>query len=126
MIKFLLKLAFFITFNGVIFYALDEYIFLEKFTVTGGLWGYGLAAFFFGMIHTIILPILRLVTLPLRILTLGAINLVLNAFLLIILQEILLFLDIKATTLVIDGWFTFVIAGLLLSIANAIFDFFKK
>jgi putative membrane protein len=50
--------------------------------VSGGVAGYLLVALVFGLINAILGPLLRFVTFPLRILTLGLFSILLNAFLL--------------------------------------------
>ena len=123
--KFIRILLVFILLNGLVFYGLDHFLFLENFTVTGGLLGYGIVALIFGVVQTIIKPLLRIITLPLKILTLGLIHFIINGLLLWILQQFLLFLNIANTSLVIHGIITYILAGLILALVNAFLGFFK-
>jgi putative membrane protein len=50
--------------------------------VSGGVGGYLVVALIFGLINAVLGPVLRFLTFPLRIMTLGLFSIVLNAFLL--------------------------------------------
>src|SRR5215467_14624775 len=55
--------------------------------VTGGVVAYLVTALVFGLVNSILGPVLRIATLPLRILTLGLFSFVLNAALLLIVAH---------------------------------------
>jgi putative membrane protein len=85
--------------------------------VNGGVASYLLVALVFGLVNAILGPILRIATLPIRILTLGLFSLVINAVLLVIASKL-------TTTLTIDGVLAAVIGALVLSILSALLNAF--
>jgi putative membrane protein len=85
--------------------------------VKGGAPAYLLAALVFGLVNAILGPILRIATLPLRILTLGLFSLVINAVLLLIAAAL-------PSGLSIDGVWSAIVGGLILSIISALLNAF--
>lgn len=85
--------------------------------VKGGVPAYLLAALVFGLVNAILGPILRIATLPLRILTLGLFALVINAALLLIASALF-------SGLTVDGVWSAIIGGLILSIISALLNAF--
>ncbi|HKF16780.1 MAG TPA: phage holin family protein [Candidatus Dormibacteraeota bacterium] len=85
--------------------------------VKGGAPAYLLAALVFGLVNAILGPILRIATLPLRILTLGLFSLVINAVLLLIAAAL-------PSGLSIDNLWSAIIGGLILSIISALLNAF--
>jgi putative membrane protein len=83
--------------------------------VGGGVVGYLLVAAVFGLVNAILGPILRIASLPLRILTLGLFSLVINGILLAIVAALL-------PELKIDGFLTAVVAALVLSILSMLLN----
>jgi putative membrane protein len=78
-------------------------------TVSGEIPGLIIAAAIFGLVNAFVGPILRLITLPLRIITLGLFSLIVNAVLLIIASLIGGFIHV-------DGFLTAIIAALVLTV----------
>lgn len=64
-----------------------------------------------GIINAFLKPVLLILTLPINIVTLGLFTFVLNAFLVLLVSRIV-------PGFVVDGFFTALIFGLILSIAN--------
>lgn len=58
--------------------------FLEGLNFEGSIWELMIVAIIFGLINAVIKPILKLLTLPITILTLGLFTLVINALMLIL------------------------------------------
>lgn len=83
--------------------------------VTGGAGAYLLTALVFGLINSVLGPVLRIATLPLRILTLGLFAFVLNAVLLLVVAHFV-------PALTIDGFVTAVIGAFVLSIVSALLN----
>jgi putative membrane protein len=83
--------------------------------VTGGAFGFVVTALVFGLVNSILGTALRVVTLPLKILTLGLFALVLNAALLALVAWL-------TPALTIDGVLSAVIGALLISIISALFN----
>ena len=84
--------------------------------ITGGFWSYVWISALFGIINGVIGTILRILTLPLTILTLGLFALFVNALMLELT-------DALTDRLTIDEfWWTTIWATLILSIASVVLD----
>lgn len=83
--------------------------------VTGGVFAYLLTALVYGLVNSVLGPILRVATLPLRILTLGMVAFVLNAILLLIVARF-----VPAFT--VDNVLTAVVGAFVLSMASALLN----
>ena len=89
---------------------------LSGLTVNGGVWGYIWVSALFGIVNAVIGTILRLLTLPLIILTLGLFAVIINAALLELT-------DWLTHYLTIDSFFwTAIWAAIILSIISVILD----
>jgi putative membrane protein len=89
---------------------------LSGLDVSGGAWGYIWVSALFGIVNAIIGTILRILTLPLTLMTLGLFSIVVNAFLLQITDGI-------TDHLTIDEFFwTAIWAAIILSIVSVILD----
>ena len=96
-------------------FALTSWI-LTGLTVSGGLWGYIWVSALFGIVNAIIGTILRLLTFPLILLTLGLFSVIVNALLLELT-------DALTHYLTIDSFFWSAIwAAIVLSIVSIILD----
>jgi putative membrane protein len=85
---------------------------LSGLDVSGGVWGYIWVSALFGIVNVILGTVLRIVTLPLTILTLGLFLIVVNAVLLEITDRI-------TGRLTIDGfWWAAIWAAIILSLAS--------
>jgi putative membrane protein len=89
---------------------------LSGLTVNGGLWGYIWVSALFGIVNAVIGTILRLVSLPLIILTLGLFAVLINAALLELTDWLTHYLNI-------DSFFwTAIWAAIILSIVSVVLD----
>jgi putative membrane protein len=89
---------------------------LDGIDVSGGFGTYLWLALLFGVVNVVIGTILRLLTLPLMIITLGLISIVVNAFLLQILDWI-------SDRFTIDEfWWTAIWGAIILAIVSAVLD----
>jgi putative membrane protein len=96
-------------------FALTSWI-LDGLTVSGGVWGYIWVSALFGIVNAIIGTILRLLTLPVIILTLGLFGIIVNALLLELT-------DWLSHDLTIDSFFwTAIWAAIILSICTVVLD----
>ncbi|TFV67851.1 UNVERIFIED_ORG: phage holin family protein [Bacillus sp. AZ43] len=118
MIKFLLK----VVILGAVFFGLTKYDVLPGLEVVenpdGPLGVYGTylwIALIFGVVNAIVGPILRLLSLPFVLLTLGLFLLVVNAALLALTAGL-------TSRLEIDGIGTAIIGGLILAVAGWVAD----
>lgn len=116
-IKFLLK----VVILGAVFYGLTYFEVLPGLTVhpneelLGGFGTYLWIGLIFGVVNAIVGPILRLMSLPFVVLTLGLFLLVINAALLGLTALI-------TDRLEVDGFVTAVLGGLILAVAGWLAD----
>lgn len=89
---------------------------LSGVDVSGGFWGYVWVSAIFGIVNAIIGTILRIITFPLTVLTLGLFSIIVNALLLQITDGI-------TDRLTIDEfWWTAIWAAIIMSIVSVILD----
>lgn len=86
---------------------------MDSVEVSGGVIGLLGASLLFGLVDAILGPILRLLTLPLTLVTLGLFTLVVNAVLLFIASGL-------SDALQVGGFFSTLLAALLLSVLSTI------
>jgi putative membrane protein len=82
---------------------------------TGEWWKLLLVAFIFGLINTFLRPVLRILTLPITVMTLGLFLLVINALLLILTGEISRELDLG---FVVGDFFAAVLGSIVISLVG--------
>ncbi|GGN03203.1 phage holin family protein [Streptomyces fuscichromogenes] len=93
---------------------------LDKITLTGDstpkkVWTLILVALVFGLVNFLVKPIVKVLTFPLFILTLGLITLVVNALMLLLTSWVCDKLDLSFH---VDGFWTAVLGGLIISIVS--------
>ncbi|MCQ4207751.1 MULTISPECIES: phage holin family protein [Streptomyces] len=93
---------------------------LDKITLTGDSTGKKigtliLVALIFGLVNFIVKPIVKVLTFPLFILTLGLITLIVNALMLLLTSWLADKLDLSFH---VDGFWTAVLGGLIISIVS--------
>ena len=85
-------------------------------TVSGGFWGYVWVSALFGIVNAVIGTVLRIITFPLWLLTLGLFSVIVNALLLKLTDSL-------TTHLTIDSfWWTAIWAAIILSLAGIALD----
>jgi putative membrane protein len=89
---------------------------LSGVDVTGGAWGYVWVSALFGIVNAIIGTVLRILTFPLTLLTLGLFSVVVNALLLEITDGLSSHLTID------EFWWTAIWAAIILSLAAVIIE----
>ncbi len=93
---------------------------LSGVDVSGGAWGYIWVSALFGIVNAIIGTILRILTLPLTLLTLGLFSVIVNALLLQITDGL-------SSHFTIDEFFwTAIWAAIILSLASMILDWIVR
>lgn len=97
---------------------LADYL-LIGFAVTGGSKGYLIAGVVLGVLNILIRPILKLITLPLILLTLGMFTVVINAVLLGVAANITGLIEIS-------GVWSLLLATLIISTVNIFLDGLSK
>ena len=89
---------------------------LDGMDLSGGVAGALWVALLFGIVNAVIGTVLRILTLPLTVLTLGLFSIIVNAFLLVIVDAI-------TSDLSIDSFFwTAILAALILSVVGVLID----
>ena len=103
--------------NSVAIYA--AYFFVPGFVITGGIKEYLLAGVLLGLLNKIVKPPIKLLTMPLIILTLGLFLVVINALMLWLVDYAFDFVTVEIITALV--WATIIVA-----IANGIIAAFTK
>jgi putative membrane protein len=93
---------------------------LDKITLTGGstgkkVWTLILVALVFGLVNWLVKPVVKLLTFPLFILTLGLFTLIVNALMLLLTSWLADVLDLSFH---VEGFWTAVLGGLIISIVS--------
>ena len=122
------RIIFSILANAVLFWLLVHKIFEGKIIVgaKGAIMTYILFAIIFGILNVLVHPIISILTLPIRFLTLGIFSIFINGILLWMLEKTVNILDIPNISIIIDGWVTYTVAGLILAFSNSILHWFMK
>jgi putative membrane protein len=89
---------------------------LDGMDVSGGFWAYVWVSALFGVINAVIGTILRILTLPLTVLTLGLFSIVVNAIILEITDGLTSHLSID------DFFWTAILAAIIMSIVSVVLD----
>lgn len=104
--------------NSLMFYILDS--FLSSVTFVGGWKSYLLAGIILGLLNMFIKPLLNIIALPFRILTLGLFTFVINAILLYLIVQGVTSLHIEDIRIIIGGWQDYAITSIVFTILNGI------
>lgn len=93
---------------------------LDKITLTGDstgkkVWTLILVALVFGLVNWLVKPVVKLLTFPLFILTLGLFTLVVNALMLLLTSWLS---DVLNLSFHVEGFWTAVLGGLIISIVS--------
>lgn len=88
------------------------------FIVAGGLKGYLIAALIFGVLNFLVKPILKILSFPLILITVGLFSLVLNMLIVWLLEYSLDVLNFQGVGIVVEHIAAYFYAGLLLAVAN--------
>jgi putative membrane protein len=90
---------------------------LTGMSISGGFWAYVWVSALFGVVNAIIGTILRIITFPLTVLTLGLFSVIVNAILLNITDGLTSHLTID------EFWWTAIWAAIIMSIVAVLLDF---
>ena len=108
----ILKLLARIALNGAALWLAQKYF--PGFILDGGPQAIAMGAVVLALLHTFVRPVLRLITAPLRWLTLGLFNIVIN-------MAILALADYLLPQLAIHGFMTLFWTSLIISLVNGFF-----
>jgi len=124
--RFIVKIFLIVVLNAGLFWALETKIFPDTFSITGGIEGYVFIAFLFTILNIVLRPIITLITLPFKIITFGILGFFINAFMLLLLEHSVNFLELFNTQIEISGFSTYILAGVILSLLNSIFNWLRS
>ncbi len=111
--------------NGIALYFISE-ISKGDFLITGGFKGYVIAALIFGILNSFVKPVLKILSLPLMILSVGLFTFVINIFIVWFAKYFIDVLAFEEVAIVIDKWVVYLYVGLLVSIANVLIHWLVK
>lgn len=109
----------FIILNSVTLYAMD--ILLPGVIVSGGIWGYVVAAIFIGLLNVFVKPIVKVLSLPFIFLTFGLFLIVINAAILYLTHYLLGVFQFGEIALSISGILDYILAAILFSLVHTFF-----
>lgn len=111
------KLTIGVILNGASLYGVI-YLLPKDIIYTGGLAFFVLGGLIMGILNSIVKPVLKLLTLPLQIITLGLSLILLNGIIFWIFDVIIDTMVIKGITIQVNGIVTYALAGLLFGLIN--------
>ncbi len=88
------------------------------FAIMGGATGYLFAAFIFGLLNSLVKPLLKLLSLPIMLITAGLFTFVLNMLIVWLVKYVLDVLAFEGISMHVEHIAAYFYAGLLISIAN--------
>lgn len=103
--------------NGLALYGV-MYVMPTQLSYSGGVAFFAIGGLVMGILNAFVKPILKLITLPLRILTLGLSFILLNGFIFWIFEQVIDTLLIKGVTLDVRSVTGYIFAGLLFGLIN--------
>ncbi len=89
---------------------------LPGITVRGGIGSYLILGLIFGIVNALIKPIVKLLTCPLIIVTLGLFILVINGAMLMLTGAI------SGDRLLVSGWGSAIIGGIIMGVVNVVLE----
>lgn len=92
---------------------------IEGITLSGNVINWLLVAVVFGLVNAIIRPLVKLVTLPVNVATLGLFSLVINALMLLLTAFV-------TDALAVDGFLPALFGSILIGIVSTILSWFLK
>lgn len=88
------------------------------FAITGGVLGYFVAALIFGLLNSLVKPILKILAFPLMLMTVGLFSFVLNMIVIWLAKYALNVLAFEGIGIYVEHIAAYFYAGLLLAVAN--------
>lgn len=121
MFGFVLRLVILFLLNAVVLWALDVHVFEEGFYIEGGKHAYIYVGTIFSLFNIIIKPILHMIAMPFKVITLGLSFLAVNGALLFFIQQLVNNVSELQTVVNVEGIFMYIIVGTIMAFANAVF-----
>jgi len=97
-----------------------------NFIINGGWKGYLIAALIFGLLNGIVKPILKILSLPFVLISAGLFIFVINMFLVWFAKYVLDVLQFEGVSIVVNGFFYYLIAGFLIALFNMVIGWLLK
>ncbi len=122
MIRFLLGIVVILAVNGYALWYLAQNFLAGDLTVTGDPeWlSYAVVAAVFTVVNTLVRPVVMLISLPVRWLTMGLATVALNGVLMWVTERGVNTLQLAGTTVTVNGLLTYVLVGIALGSLNAV------
>lgn len=117
MIKFLLR----VVINALAIWVAT--LIVPGLTLTGSVWGWLVVAIVFGLVNALIRPIVKLLTLPINLVTLGLFSLVINALMLMLTAWLTKALVIEGALL---GFIPALLGSIIISIVSTVLSWFTR
>jgi putative membrane protein len=95
---------------------------LESFNFSGNFWSLIVVAIIFGLINALIRPIVKLLTLPINLMTLGLFTLVINT--LMLLLTVWLSDSLSLTGRMFENFFVAFVAAIIISVISTVLSWF--
>lgn len=119
--SFLLRLAIHVFISAVALWGIDIYLFGEAFSIVGeGPERYVIVALMFGLLNVFVRPVLKVLLLPIKVLTLGLAGLAVNGILLALIAVALEVFQIGGASMAVESWVTYLFVGIVMSIVNTV------
>ncbi len=123
--NFLRRIVAHIVANALALYFIEQ-ILNGDFAITGGIKGYLIAALIFGLLNSIVKPILKLLSLPFMLITVGLFTFIINMFLVWFAKYSLNILNFQEVSIVVTGFFSYLLAGFLIALMNMLISWLLK
>ena len=105
--------------NAAILYFISQLL-NGDFAVLGGMKGYFIASFIFGLLNSLVRPVMKLIALPLVLMTVGLFTFVLNMIVVWLMKYALEVLAFQGVAIHVEHFAAYFYTGLLLVIGNFI------
>lgn len=124
--RLLPKIVFSLIGNAVIFWLLSNKIFPTTFIIGGDIEVYGEIALFFCLLNFFVKPLLNIITLPFRWITLGLFQFIVNAGLIWILDQSLDMYTFFGASIEVVDLQTYVFVGFIVAVFNGVLNWFER
>ena len=124
-LKMIRRLTLHLLANAIALYFISQLL-NGDFAVTGGWQGYLLAAFIFGFLNSLVKPILKILSLPVMVITAGLFSLILNILILWLAQYFLGVLAFENISIYVEHIAAYFYAGLLIAMANSVIHWLTR
>jgi putative membrane protein len=118
------KIIFGIVMNGLALYLVT--LFLTDINYTGGVRFFLLAGFIIGFLNIFVKPLMKLLSFPLVIMTIGLFSLVINAIIFWLTMRVVNGIHLADISVTISSSMTYLVAGIVFGLVNWVLHLFIK